>query len=95
VSEHPSYLPLELMACGVPVVAFDNPAGHWLLRDENALLARQTVDGLRTAIERVVLDPELGRKLARQGLSDISERYSSWEKSLSGVFEYLCNPEQV
>ena len=66
VSEHPSYLPLELMACGVPVVAFDNPAGHWLLRDrENWLLARRTVDGLGAAIERIVLDPELGRHLSR------------------------------
>ena len=82
------------MACGVPVVAFDNPAGHWLLRDrENCLLARRTVDGLRAAIERIVLDPELGRELARAGVRDIAERYSSWEKSFSGIYEYLCDPE--
>ena len=48
------------------MVAFDNPAGHWVLRDgENSLLARRTVDGLRAAIERIVLDPELGRQLCR------------------------------
>ncbi len=65
VSEHPSYLPLELMACGVPVVAFDNPAGYWLLRDgENCLLARRTVDGLRHQLERIVIDHELRASLA-------------------------------
>ena len=94
VSEHPSYLPLELLACGVPVVAFDNPAGHWLLRDhENSLLARRTVDSLRDAIERIVLDPELGRELARNGLRDIAERYGSWDASFSGVYGYLSDPE--
>jgi GT2 family glycosyltransferase/glycosyltransferase involved in cell wall biosynthesis/predicted SAM-dependent methyltransferase len=93
VSEHPSYLPLELMACGVPVVAFDNPAGHWLLRDgRNCLLARQTVDALSAAIERVVVDPELGRALMREGIQDIAEGYSSWEKSFSGIYPYLCDP---
>ena len=54
VSAHPSYLPLELMACGVPVVAFDNPAGDWILHhDENALRCRRTVDGLADAITRL------------------------------------------
>jgi len=95
VSEHPSYLPLELMACGVPVVAFDNPAGHWLLRDgENSLLARRTVDALSAAIERIVLDPELGRELARNGLRDVADSFGSWDKAFSGVYGYLSDPEK-
>jgi GT2 family glycosyltransferase/glycosyltransferase involved in cell wall biosynthesis len=94
VSEHPSYLPLELMACGVPVVAFDNPAGYWALHDgENSLLARRTVDALGGAIERIVLDPELGRRLSRGALRTIAENHASWEKAFAGVYEYLSDPE--
>ena len=94
VSEHPSYLPLELMACGVPVVAFDNPAGYWLLRDrENCLLARRTVDGLSRQLERIVVDHELRASLAERGLRDIDEGYASWDKSLSGIYEFLSDPE--
>lgn len=94
VSEHPSYLPLELMACGVPVVAFDNPAGYWLLRNnENCLLARRTVDGLSHQLERIVVDHELRASLAERGLRDIDESYASWDKSLSGIYEYLSDPE--
>jgi O-antigen biosynthesis protein len=96
VSEHPSYLPLELMACGVPVVAFDNPAGYWLLRDgENCLLARRTVDGLSRQLERIVVDHELRASLAERGLRDIDEGYASWDKSLSGIYEYLSDPEGI
>ena len=40
-----------------------------------------------------MLDPELGRALMREGVRDIAERYSSWEKSFSGIYEYLCDPE--
>jgi glycosyltransferase involved in cell wall biosynthesis len=95
VSEHPSYLPLELMACGVPVVAFDNPAGYWALHDgENALLARRTVDALSGAIERIVLDPELGRTLSRGALRTIAEGHASWEKAFAGVYEFLTDPER-
>jgi GT2 family glycosyltransferase len=96
VSKHPSYLPLELMACGVPVVAFDNPWGHWILRDgENCLLADRTVDDLADRLERLCVDDDLRHRLQRQGLSDISERHGSWDKALHGVHPALCDPERA
>jgi O-antigen biosynthesis protein len=94
VSRHPSYLPLELMACGVPVVAFDNPWGHWILRDgENSLLAKRTVDGLVHCLERLCVDTELRQRLSRQALADIAARHSDWDAALAGIYPYLCDPE--
>jgi GT2 family glycosyltransferase/glycosyltransferase involved in cell wall biosynthesis len=94
VSKHPSYLPLELMACGVPVVAFDNPWGHWLLRDEeNSLLARRTVAGLADQLERLCRDELLRRRLADQGLADIAAGHADWDAALSPVYDWLCDPE--
>jgi glycosyltransferase involved in cell wall biosynthesis len=94
VSKHPSYLPLELMACGVPVVAFDNPWGHWILEDEeNCLLAKRTVDSLTDQLERLCRDKVLRERLSTRALEDIAERHSDWDGALSGIYGYLCDPE--
>ncbi len=94
VSKHPSYLPLELMACGAAVVAFDNPWGHWLLRDgENSLLALRTVAGLAGAIERLVVDEDLRLRLGQAGVAEIARSYGSWDTALAGIYPYLCDPE--
>lgn len=94
VSKHPSYLPLELMACGVPVVAFDNPHGHWILHHEhNSLLARRTVPALVDAVERLVVDSELRQRLSDAAIDDIERAHGSWEAALSGIYDYLCDPE--
>jgi O-antigen biosynthesis protein len=94
LSKHPSYLPLELMACGVPVVAFDNPWGHWILRDgSNSLLAKRTVDSLVDRLEKLCTDAALGARLSKQALSDIAAGHSDWDKALDGIYPYLCNPE--
>jgi GT2 family glycosyltransferase/predicted SAM-dependent methyltransferase/glycosyltransferase involved in cell wall biosynthesis len=94
VSKHPSYLPLELMACGVPVVAFDNPWGHWVLQDgENSLLAKRTVDGLVESLERAVVDYELRIRLRKGALSTIAAGHAEWRPALSGIYGYLCDPE--
>ncbi len=95
-SEHPSYLPLELLACGTAVVAFENPAGDWLLRhDRNCMLAPQTADGLAAEIISLVREPARRQRLAKQGLADIASSYASWEHNLAGVYDYLCNPDSV
>jgi GT2 family glycosyltransferase/glycosyltransferase involved in cell wall biosynthesis len=94
VSKHPSYLPLELMACGVPVVAFDNPWGHWILRDgENALLARRTVTGLVDAMERMCTNADLRHRLAKNAVTDIAAHHGSWDAAFRSIYDYLCDPE--
>ena len=96
VSQHPSYLPLELMACGATVVAFDNPAGHWLLRDrENCILTPRTVDGVADGLETLCVNPSLRARLSAQGLQDIAARYGDWRVALDGVYDALCDPESV
>ncbi len=96
LSEHPSYLPLELLACGVPVVAFDNPAGDWIIEHErNALRCPRTVDGLAEAVGRLVADPELRIQLSQAGLSDIAKAHGDWSQALAGVYSFLADPEGV
>lgn len=93
VSEHPSYLPLELTSCGAPVVAFDLPAGYWILRDrENSLLARRTVDSLAERIGELVADAELRRRLSRGGLDLIERHHASWDANLAGIHAALGAP---
>lgn len=96
LSKHPSYLPLELLACGVPVVAFDNPAGDWILEHEgNSLRCPRTVDGLADAISRLVEDQALRARLSTRGLESISARHSDWHAALGGIHDFLVDPESA
>ncbi|HZB40794.1 MAG TPA: glycosyltransferase, partial [Ilumatobacter sp.] len=93
LSEHPSYLPLELMACGTPVVAFDNPAGDWILHHEqNALRSPRTVDGLANALIRIATDGALRCRLGDKALADIATRHGDWGTALQEIYGYLCDP---
>jgi GT2 family glycosyltransferase/glycosyltransferase involved in cell wall biosynthesis len=94
LSAHPSYLPLELMACGVPVVAFDNPAGDWILRHGvNSLRCRRTVDSLAHAVGELVADPAARVSMGAAASRTIAERFSSWTDTLDGVYDILADPQ--
>jgi GT2 family glycosyltransferase/glycosyltransferase involved in cell wall biosynthesis len=87
-TRHPSYLPLEMMACGVTVVTNDNPVNHWLLEDgRNCLLAEPTVSCVLEQLRRAVREPEL-RQRVRAGAAERLGR-TSWEAQVDQVFASL------
>lgn len=80
-----SLLPLEIMACGVPVVSNRAEFTEWLLNDDVAMLAEPTVDGLANALEEVLGGAETALRLRQNGLALVAS--TSWEaegKKFSG-----------
>lgn len=94
ISRHPSYLPLELMASGVAMVAPDSAWFQWLFRDgENSLLTMRSVDDLVERIEALILDEELRRRIAAGGVETIDRHHADWDAALASVYDYLCDPD--
>jgi glycosyltransferase involved in cell wall biosynthesis len=63
-----SLLPLELMACGCPVVSNRGPNVEWLLNQDVALLADFTVEDLGQALVALLEDEPRRRRLIERGL---------------------------
>ena len=82
-----SLLPLELMACGVPVVSNRAPYTQWLLTEENSMLADGNIMSLTRAIVEVIETPVLAAKLKKAGLAFAAQ--TSWEKEASVLANQL------
>ena len=67
-----SLLPLELMACGTPVVSNQSPSTEWLLNKTNARLAPATVIDLADAICAVLTDSVEANRLREGGFTTVA-----------------------
>jgi glycosyltransferase involved in cell wall biosynthesis len=89
-----SLLPLELMACGVPVVSNRAPYTEWLLNETNSVLADPTIESLSQAILSVLENPNLANELRQGGLEFTNQ--TSWEleaSKLADGLEKIANHE--
>ncbi|MBD8538754.1 glycosyltransferase family 2 protein [Frigoribacterium sp. CFBP 8751] len=94
ISRHPSYLPLELMGSGVPMVAPDSAWFTWLFEDRrNSRLTMRTVDDIVENLEALILDAEARRAMSHEALETIDSNHNSWDDALAGIFDYLTDPE--
>ena len=73
-----SLLPLEIMACGTPVVSNSGPWVSWLLNDTNAFLAEPTVPALADALHHALTDEHAHSRVRIAGL-ELANR-TSWEQ---------------
>lgn len=67
-----SLLPLELMACGTPVVSNSAPWTTWLLNNDNSLLALPTVLDLASAVCLVLTDKNEASRIQKGGFSTVA-----------------------
>ena len=94
LTPHPSYLPLELMACGALVVSLRNAANSWLLEDRvTCLTAEATSSHLAARLfEAVTAWDELQplRASASSRVNRLAGR--GWAAELAGVTEFMIRP---
>ncbi|MBZ0104054.1 MAG: glycosyltransferase family 4 protein [Sulfuricella denitrificans] len=83
-----SLLPLEIMACGCPVVSNHGPNVEWLLKDrENAILAAPLPEALAEALIEMLENRSLNEQITRNGLDFVSR--TSWDTEALRVSGYL------
>jgi len=82
-----SLLPLEVMACGVPVVSNRAPFTQWLLNDENSKLAEANIEDLSSAVVEVLENKELAASLVKDGLAFAQS--TSWQDEADKFAEHL------
>jgi hypothetical protein len=73
-----SLLPLELMACGTPVVSNKAPWTEWLLNEDNARLSATTVTDLTDAVCHILNNPDEAARLRRGGFTTVAQ--TDWYK---------------
>ncbi len=79
---------LEAMASGKPIVATNIPGYRSVLQDgvQGLLVAPEDEAALAAALERILLNPEMARKMGEAGLRRAQE--FSWDKVTAQVVEY-------
>ncbi len=64
-----SLVPLELMACGCPLVSNRGPNTEWMLSEENCVLADPRAEDIAAKLIHLLEDEEGRRRLSERGLS--------------------------
>ena len=83
-----SYLPVELMQSGVPVISNNGAHVEWFCENEqNALLVDPTPQAVLDAFTRLHNDKALRQRLATNGRSTTAP--TTWEGEMDKIFHYV------
>ena len=90
MTRHPSYLPMELMACGSLVITNRNPDTAWLLQDgDNCLLAAPTATSLANRVEEGLKDSDLRRRVTANAQARVQGTYQDWDAATDEIYVHM------
>ena len=88
---HPSYQPLEYMACGCATVTNINENNMWLLKDKyNSILTEPTISCVAENIIELLTNEDLRYEIIKNGLKTVENL--NWETELEKITEFIKNP---
>ncbi|MGY3449820.1 rhamnosyltransferase WsaF family glycosyltransferase [Bradyrhizobium sp. USDA 4353] len=84
-----SYLPVELMQSGVPVISNRGPQVEWhCLNMQNSLLVEATPKAVVAAFDKLYRSRDLRQKIVDGGLETMKEL--SWQDEMEKVYRYVA-----
>jgi glycosyltransferase involved in cell wall biosynthesis len=87
---HPSYIPIELMACGVLAVSNHNNATRWALEHKrNCLLAHGTPGCLSETLSDAISGFDQFGEVRAGGLAAVAARHSDWSAEMEKVAAFV------
>ena len=85
------YIPLELMACGCPVLVNYNPSTESFYRDSfNCLVSAPSISCIVDKVGMLMEDLVLRRKIISNALETLPK--NSWETEIERIYNFICNP---
>ncbi|MCZ8519166.1 MULTISPECIES: rhamnosyltransferase WsaF family glycosyltransferase [Paenibacillus] len=91
MTRHTSYLPIELMASGCPVVTNTSRWKTWLLKDNvNCLLTEPTAASVADRVIQGLTDHELRRRVV-QGALETSRVHPEWDGEFDKVMKFIVH----
>jgi glycosyltransferase involved in cell wall biosynthesis len=92
MTRHPSYLPMELMACGALVVTNRNPDTSWLLKDgENCLLSDLSATSLADRIQEGLENESLRSRITETAANTVRAQFSDWDEPMEKIYRYMAS----
>lgn len=90
MTSHPSYLPMELMACGAAVITNENLRTAWLLQDGvNSYLAQTTPNAYARRIIEALEDDGGRQSITKRAADFVMTERSDWDGEWKRLLESL------
>jgi glycosyltransferase involved in cell wall biosynthesis len=91
-TKHPSYLPMELMACGAITISNYNNANTWLLKDRvNCIVVEPSPTYITDRLLSLMKDPALCERIKENAFQTVAQ--SDWNREMEKIYRFIIGTD--